>query len=171
MKLALYRGTQKGWRGMGNVLTRWRLRSPYSHCEIVFEPGDRVEALMPDGSLEINALGLWCASASAADKMPAGRRAGSSGGVRFKRIDVLDGTWDLIDLKRDPHQVAKWFLQNQGAMYDWQGIFGFIAWPFNQNPNRFACHEACASALGFPEPERLDPPLLAAVQRYQQNRP
>lgn len=46
--------------GLGNVLIRLRLRGPYSHSEIVFEPGDGVDHLMPDGTCALDVTGALC---------------------------------------------------------------------------------------------------------------
>ena len=170
MKAAFYIGTRSGWRGIGNVLVRWRLRSQISHCELVFEPGDGVDDLMPrDGQTMLPttqpvAGEYWCASSSATDPMPtwSPRRAGKSGGVRFKRINVRDASkWRLVDVPwADARRAAQWFVDHQGALYDWQGIVGFIAWPVPDKAGRWSCHEACAAALGHPAPSRTDPAAL-----------
>ena len=166
MKLAFYLGTRKPWYiGLGNVLIRLRLRSQISHCELVFEPGDGVSDLMPDGQAMPNALGeLWCASASATDLLPewSPRRAGRHGGVRFKRIDVRDASkWLLVDVPwADARAAALWFREHQGALYDWQGIIGFLVWFVPDKAQRWTCHEACAAALGHPSPSRTDPAAL-----------
>lgn len=167
MKLAFYLGTRQPWYiGLGNVLVRLRLGSRISHCELLFEPGDGVDSLMPDGTCAPDDDGaLWCASASATDAMPAWspRRAGRRGGVRFKRINVRDPSkWLLIDVPwADPRYAALWFKEHQGALYDWQGIVGFLAWPVPGRAERWSCHEACAAALGHPSPMRTDPAALA----------
>lgn len=80
MKLASYKATRPGLQGVANRLIRWRLRGPYSHNELVFEPGDGVAALMPDGTCAADARGaLWCASSVAAeqDHMIFGKRQNS----------------------------------------------------------------------------------------------
>lgn len=172
MKLALYIGTREPWYiGLGNRLVRLRLRSPVSHCELVFEPGDDVADLMPDGTTAPDASGaLWCASSGATDRIPdwSPRRAGKSGGVRFKRINLDNDRWQLVDLPwADARYAANWFKVNQGALYDWQGIFGFIVWLIRSKQGRWACHAACGAALGLPEPHRFDPASLAALVRWR----
>ena len=168
MKAAFFLGTREPWYvGLGNRLVRLRLRSQISHCEMVFEPGDGADSLMPDGSAAPDVSGaLWCAGSSASDVMPgwSPRRAGRHGGVRFKRINLDNDRWQLVDLPwADARYAANWFKVNQGALYDWQGIFGFVAWPIPNKTGRWACHEACAAAMAFPEPHRLDPASLAAA--------
>lgn len=165
MKLASYKSTRTAWRGIGNVLVRWRLRGIYSHCEIVFEPGDQVDALMPDGTSAPQAGALWCASATATDTMPAWskRRAGHTGGVRFKRIDVTDGQWDLLPLPADPRKAALIMLAHEGALYDWQGIFGYLAWPIPHKASRYSCGEIAALSIGLADPWRFDPCVLHAA--------
>ena len=82
MKLALYIGTRKPWYiGLGNRLVRLRLRSSVSHCELVFEPGDGVDDLMPDQSAAVKEGTYWFASSGATDPIPATspRRIPSSG--------------------------------------------------------------------------------------------
>ena len=173
MKAAFYIGTRSGWRGIGNVLVRWRLRSQISHCELVFEPGDGVDDLMPrDGQTMLPttqpvAGEYWCASSSATDPMPtwSPRRAGKSGGVRFKRIDVSDPSkWLLVDLGHAGALfAAEWFREHEGALYDWQAILGFLAWPIPEKEGRWSCHEAVGRALDIFGAHRLDPASLCEI--------
>lgn len=167
MKLASYKGTQKGIKGLGNIAVRLRLRGPYSHSEIVFEPGDGVDHLMPDGTCEPDENGaLWCLSSAATDTIPewSTRRAGSKGGVRFKRIVLNSDKWHLVGV---PHQFAERAaivgVNYQGWMYDWQMIVGFVAWVIPHKRDRFTCSELCAMALGLSSAERFDPCDLFSV--------
>lgn len=165
MKLASYIGTRPGIMGMGNILIRWRLRGIYSHSEIVFEPGDGVDNYMPDGTCEPDADGaLWCVSSTGLERIPAWshRRAGRMGGVRFKRIHMGD-KWTLDDTGRDPLRAARWALKNEGRLYDWQLIFGFLAWLIPHKASRVMCSEACAEMLGFDDAWRFDPCVLRAA--------
>lgn len=176
MKAAFYTGTRSGWRGIGNVLVRWRLGSRISHCELVFETGDGVDDLMPHDGLTMLPTtqpvdgAHWCASSSASDPMPrwSPRRAGRSGGVRFKRIDVSDRSkWLLVDLgwmtAAQRRFAAQWFADHQGALYDWQGIVGFLAWPVPNKADRWTCHEAVGRALDIFGAHRLDPASLCEI--------
>ncbi|MDF1486707.1 hypothetical protein PY257_16280 [Ramlibacter sp. H39-3-26] len=162
MLLASYKSTRPGLQGIANRLIRLRLRSPYSHTEVVFEPHDPVAHLMPDGSTERAADGsLWCASSVAAEALPAHstRRAGKMGGVRFKRIALNPDHWDVKPMRADPVAAAQWFASNQGALYDWQLIAGFLAWFVPGKGDRWTCSEAAAAAAGAPNEEawRVDP--------------
>ena len=63
MLLASYKSTRPGLQGLANVLIRLRLGGIYSHCELVFQPGDGVDHLMPDGTTAPDENGaLWCVS-------------------------------------------------------------------------------------------------------------
>ena len=162
MKLASYKSTRAGLMGLGNILIRLRLRGPYSHSEIVFEPGDGVDHLMPDGTCEPDADGaLWCVSSTGLERIPAWstRRAGKRGGVRFKRI-VLGDKWDLRAVNQHPSVAAAWAANNQGRLYDWQLVLGFLAWLIPQKKSRVMCSEACAEMLGFDDAWRFDPCVL-----------
>lgn len=164
MKLASYHGTRPGLMGLGNVLIRLRLRGPYSHSEIVFEPGDGVDHLMPDGTCAPDADGaLWCVSSTGLEHIPAwsARRPGKRGGVRFKRI-VLGDKWTL-DPVSNPEQAARWAVENEGRLYDWQLILGFLAWVIPHKSSRVMCSEACAEMLGLLDAWRFDPCSLRAV--------
>lgn len=165
MKLASYKGTRAGLMGLGNILIRLRLRGPYSHSEIVFEPGDGVDALMPDGTCAPDADGaLWCVSSTGLEHIPAWspRRPGKRGGVRFKRIVIKPGHWQLDDMP-GAHAAATWAVLNEGRLYDWQLIFGFLAWVVPNKRSRVMCSEACAEMLGLLDAWRFDPCALRAV--------
>ena len=74
--------------------------------------------------------------------------------------------WEVFDLPGiDPRAAATAFLANQGAMYDWQLIAGFMAWLVPGKASRWTCSEICAKAMGLPEPHRFDPCNLVAVAR------
>ena len=164
MKLASYHGTRAGLMGLGNVLIRMRLRGIYSHSEVVFEPGDGVDHLMPDGTCALDADGvLWCVSSTGLEHIPAwsARRFGKRGGVRFKRI-VLGDKWTL-DPVSAPEQAARWAVENEGRLYDWQLILGFLVWAVPHERSRVMCSEACAEMLGLGDAWRFDPCALRAA--------
>ena len=182
MKLASYVGTRDSIMGLGNRLIRLRLSGirqalqtdntsvqdtlRASHSEIVFEPGDGVDHLMPDGTCQPNEKGeLWCVSSVALERIPSfsRRRAGKRGGVRFKRINVNSSVWELDVLCASPQSAAEWAVANQGRMYDWQLIFGFLVWFIPNKKSRVMCSESCAEMLGLCDAHRFDPCTLQAV--------
>ncbi len=168
MLIASYKVTRPGMQGIANRVIRLRLRSIYSHCEVVFEPEDQVDQWMPDRSAARGADGsLWCASSVAAERLPAHtpRRPGRMGGVRFKRIVLNPDHWDVQRVASSPAQAAQWFKAHEGALYDWQLILGFMSWVIPQKSSRWTCSEASAAALGVPEGDawRFDPANLTVA--------
>ena len=182
MKLASYVGTRDSLMGLGNRLIRLRLsgirqalqtdNTPIqdtlraSHSEIVFEPGDGVDHLMPDGTCQPNEKGeLWCVSSVVLERIPhfSTRRAGERGGVRFKRINVSGTEWELDETIAEPKTAAIWAVTNQGRLYDWQLILGFLVWFIPNKKSRVMCSESCAEMLGLRDAHRFDPCTLQAV--------
>ena len=166
MLLASYTSTRPGLQGLANRIIRLRLRGVYSHTEVVFQPGDGVDDLMPDGSCAPDAQGaLWCASSVAAERMPAHspRRAGRMGGVRFKRIVLDPAHWHFVPYQRDARAAATWFAVRAGALYDWQMVLGFLAWAVPHKASRYTCAEAAAAAGGYGDAWRFDPCVLHAA--------
>lgn len=168
MLLASYKSTRPGLQGVANRVIRLRLRSIYSHCEVVFEPEDRVDQWMPDGSAAQGDDGsLWCASSVAAERLPdtSERRPGRVGGVRFKRISLNPDHWDVRRVASNPAQAAQWFKAHEGEPYDSQLILGFAAWVIPHKAERWTCSEASAAALGVPDTDawRFDPANLEAA--------
>lgn len=101
MLLATYTGIRPGIQGIGNKAIRWRLGTKYTHSEVLFEPQDNVAHLMPDGNIEPDEFGnYWCASSVFGEKLPkySLRRAGKTGGVRFKRINPFNPNWQTVPL-------------------------------------------------------------------------
>jgi hypothetical protein len=166
MLLASYTATRPGLMGVGNVLIRARLRGPYSHSEIVWEPGDHVDGWMPDRSCAPDADGaLWCASSVGLERLPpwSRRRAGHLGGVRLKRIQLDPHKWHLQRLPANPLQAVMRLMAIEGALYDWQEIASYLAWPIPQKASRLSCAAACAHIAGFGDPHRFDPCSLPAA--------
>lgn len=170
MKIAFYRGPKSGiLEAVVPAVIRWRLRGPYSHCEIVFEAHDGVEELMPDALLQSGYH--WCASSDAFDTIPlwSRRRPGKAGGVRFKQIRLDSDEWDVIEVPTaDAYEVAWWFKSNEGHKYDWKQILGFLSWFIPQQAKRWTCSEACCAALGIDEQEawRFDPVAVKSLILY-----
>lgn len=186
MQLASYVGTRAGLMGLGNALIRLRIAGwkqaiqwenqpgqtqlRASHTEIVFQPGDGVEHLMPDGSLEPNEKGeFWCVSSTGLDHIPeySTRRAGRMGGIRFKRIDVSTSKWVLTPLpSADPVFAAKWAVENQGKLYDYQLILGFLVWLIPNKASRYMCNETALEMLQVKEAYRFDPCSAQAIAEF-----
>lgn len=148
MKLACYKGPPDDfWHTVGHSGTCLWTRSRYSHCELVFS--DPV----------LNGRHL-CASSSARDD-----------GVRFKRIDLSSGRWDLYQPARryqtmEP-QARQWFIEHEGLPYDHLGLAWFVL-PIEEfnDPKAFVCSEAIASALRMRKPHKFHPQrLLDAAMR------
>ncbi|MEG2046082.1 MAG: hypothetical protein RR100_04465, partial [Comamonas sp.] len=106
-------------------------------------------------------------SSVAAEALPtfSPRRAGKTGGVRFKRVVLDPSRWDVVKINLDPMATAHWFRVHEGEMYDWQLILGFMSWVIPQKDQRWTCSEACASALGMAKDDawRFDPANLPAA--------
>lgn len=130
MRVALYKATRPGFQGMFNRLVRWWTLSPYSHAELVFDNG-------------------WCASSSLID-----------GGVRFKRIELKPGHWDVVDVPGDEVAAMQWFSDHADDKYDVLGLANFVFGPVREDKNKWSCAEAIAAALGVPEPWRQSPAIL-----------
>jgi hypothetical protein len=142
MKIAMYKGPPDDfWHTVGHKGTCLWTRSRYSHCELVF--GDA-----PVGGKHL------CASSSARD-----------GGVRFKRIDLASGRWDVYELpgydEFDEAYARQWFNDNDAAKYDHFALLWFIL-PISafDRSKRFFCSEALAAALGMRHPHKQHPQRL-----------
>lgn len=133
MRVALYTSTRPGIQGLSNRLIRWWTRSPYSHCELIFSSGISASSSFIDG------------------------------GVRFKHIVFNPAHWDFIDVAGDESSARQWFLDREDAKYDVLGIVGFVMGFIGHDKNKYTCGESIAGALGFADPERFAPALLAAV--------
>lgn len=134
MKIAFYRGRNR----IFDKLVQWWTRSPYSHCELVL-------------SYQLDGEASECASSSKLD-----------GGVRVKFIDLAPDRWDLVDLPlADEGAVRDWFQLHLGEDYDIKGLLGFVG-PIKGRNKKWFCSEACAAAIGYEDPWRYSPAMLAA---------
>lgn len=172
MFLATYTGTRPGLQGIGNILIRTRLASPYSHSEVVFEPTDGVDHLMPDGCARATQQNeYWAASSVFAERLPnySPKRSKQMGGVRFKRIDTSNpNKWETVPLFMDPIPVATWFVLHQGMKYDRGLILNYLWWALkSDNKNKVMCSESIAAAMGIEEAWRVDPAMLHSFAKFQ----
>lgn len=137
MRAAFYKGTRPGYAGAYNYVVRAWTNSEYSHVELIFSDG-------------------MAGSASFAD-----------GGVRLKPIAFDPARWDFIELPAALEPAARaWFEAHAGAKYDLLGNLQFVLAPFGNDGTRWFCSEACAAALGIPDPWRYDPGTLASALSF-----
>ncbi len=179
MLLASYIDIRPGVQGLANRLIRFRLQALESHTEVVFQPGDGVDELMPDGSCEPDASGaLWCASSVAWERLPkwSPRRAGRRGGVRFKRISLKPEHWHLQPYRRDPLKAAACFKRREGEAYSWRLILGWVGWLITviwpPSRRKTVCSQISAEAGGVDRDQayRLDPATLRYVVEAENGR-
>jgi hypothetical protein len=134
VRAAFYKATPPGVRGLYNRGIQAWTDSPYSHVELIFSDG-------------------LAASSSFMDH-----------GVRFKYIDFAPERWDFVPLPGFEERDARaWFEEHRGEGYDLLGNGHFVFAPITGNSERWFCSEACAAALGLPEPWRYDPATLFSV--------
>lgn len=141
MTLAMYKGpAAKALYQFTHWFTCLWTHSDYSHCELVF------------GGPDEDGLSM-CASSSARD-----------GGVRFKRIDLSSGHWDIYPLPQfteaDYRSAMAWAVECGDAKYDWLGLLWFLLPIRFEHPRRFFCSEAVGHMLRLPEPYKLHPQRL-----------
>ena len=134
MKLAFYKGTHSGIKGLFNKLVRWWTNGKYSHVEAIIEE-------YCDGT-------SLCASSSWID-----------GGVRFKVIDFKnDNKWDIVDVPVfDAERAKAWFTANDGMKYDTLGLFGFVLRRGLEDKNKAFCNESILLSQGIKDAYRFDP--------------
>lgn len=134
MRIAFYKSTLPGWRGIYNRLIRWWDRGPYSHVEIIFADGKSASSSHIDG------------------------------GVRFKDIVYNPAKWDFFEIpdSYDPGARA-WFERHIGDGYNITGAARFAIGFLTPPGNRWFCSEAVAAAIGVIDPWRLTPNGLAAI--------
>jgi hypothetical protein len=187
MKVASYLATRPGIQGIANRCIRLRFGGEFwkdgvaSHTEVVFMPGDGVDHLMPDGTCEPNEAGeYWCASSAARERLPewSRMRAGKTGGVRFKRINLSDtAKWEVREFPRDPLYAAQWYIDNEGTAYDWGMAFGFFLWPIaalryvwlrGRVPSVIACSQSSAAAGQYARPDFFHPELVRSLLHWHQ---
>lgn len=134
MKVAFYKGTLPGLKGLYSRIVRFVDRGPYSHCELVFSDGVSGSASFIDG------------------------------GVRLKRINYSAENWDFVEVPDWLEPAARtWFEQHQGEPYDLLGNLRFIFFLVRESAKGWFCNEACGTALGWQQAWRLGPNGFWAV--------
>jgi hypothetical protein len=134
MKVAFYKGTHSGIKGLFNKLVRWWTSGKYSHVEAVLEE-------YSDGN-------CLCASSSWID-----------GGVRLKIINFNnDNKWDVIDVPVfDTDKAKQWFQTNEDMKYDLLGLLGFVFKRGLDDKTKSFCSESVLLSQDIPEANRFDP--------------
>lgn len=126
----------KGRGTLFNALVRWWTRSPYSHCELV--------------------IGGACYSSSIRD-----------GGVRGKVMALPADKWDVIDLPwADEYGAQRWFERHARDRYGFADLLLCQLLGMRRDARGVFCSEACAAALGLPDPTRYSPASLRDLVRY-----
>ena len=119
-----------------NAFIRWWTGSPYSHCELI-----------------INGT---CYSSSVRD-----------GGVRGKTMALPSDKWDIIDLPwADAGAAQEWFNRHAGERYGWHDLLLCQLLGMRRDARGAFCSEACAAALGLPDPTGYSPASLRDLCRY-----
>lgn len=130
MRVAFYKGTRPGLESIFNYLTRWWLRGPYSHCEVIFSDG-------------------WSASSFFLD-----------GGVRFKYIEYNPDHWDIVEVNHSEQKARDWFVKHNKQKYDTFGLLGFVFRIIGGHPKRWVYSEAVMEAFGYQDSWRYDPCVM-----------
>lgn len=138
--VAFYKGTRPGIQGLYNILVRWWMRSPYTHCEMIFSDGISASSSFLDG------------------------------GVRFKHIEYKPEHWDIVELPCELEQSARnWFEEHEGDSYDVIGNLGFVIGSIDDSKRKWFCSEVIMAALGVEEPGKFSPstamPVVRAIAR------
>lgn len=134
MKIAFYKGTPKGWRGLYSRGVRIVTKGHYSHCEVIFKDG-------------------VSASSSIAH-----------GGVRFALVTYNDAEWDFVEVPDALEADARhWFFKHQGDKYDFLGNIHFVIPVVGDEKKKWCCSEAVGEALGLRDAWRFNPNSLYAV--------
>jgi hypothetical protein len=146
--LASYKATQPGMLGLVNRAIRFFTKSQYSHSEIAI--GNPFDAP------------AVCLSS-----------VGVEGGVRPKTMQLSPTKWDLIELHHvTPADVLAFLQQHKGKRYDLIGCVRSVL-PFvsREHPDNWFCSEVCAAIIGHPEPWRMHPGVLHAVELSRATKP
>jgi hypothetical protein len=77
--------------------------------------------------------------------------------VRAKAMYLDPARWDVLALDGAADQALAWFSAQDGHRYDWAGVARFVLPFLPHSRNRWFCSEACAAALGIPQPHQFSP--------------
>lgn len=80
--------------------------------------------------------------------------------VRVKRIAVMEGNWDFVEVEVDRDKVLEFYDRTKGSGYDWCGIVcNEVMRTKLHSKNKWYCSEWVASALGM-NPSQVSPQEL-----------
>lgn len=82
------------------------------------------------------------------------------GGVRMKTIYLDPAKWDVVDVDGDVTAAWDWFATHAGQDYDFLGALSFVLPFLPSRSKQWFCSEACAAALGRPDPDLYSPQHL-----------
>lgn len=129
MELALYKGPADDWK---HKVAHWLV------CTLTWSKYSHIELVI---------RGI-CYTSSFRDH-----------GVRTKKIDLLNGHWDIYPIEANESIALAWFDKHKGEPYDWIGMLRvcpLLRWLPKRNKTSF-CSEAVGGMLGFRDPERFSP--------------
>jgi len=124
-----------------SLLLRFKNTTYYkvTHTELILDENE-------DGSVTI-------ASASVRD-----------GGVRTKRnVFLTKENWIIHETKWDAEKARAWFIEHDGAPYDWRGAgvsWLPVLWSID---GHYFCSQADSAAVGLPHPETIKPSDFAEI--------
>ncbi|WP_131618192.1 hypothetical protein [Roseivivax marinus] len=136
----LFYRARGGWR---DAAIRCLTGSLYSHCELV-APGQAGPIVKTIGA-----------------SMRDGWR------VRRARIDTGSGSWDVLRFRGDPEEAWSRAVALDGAPYDAVGALFSASLLNRRRPGRWFCSELVGHALGWREPWRFSPGMLAAASEEE----
>jgi hypothetical protein len=146
MKIASYKGTRSGIKGVFNVLVRFWRATQYSHSELVFSDG------------------------------MSGSCSKTDGGLRLKKIEYDLAKWDVIEIEGNEQAAREFFEKGirGGAKadthYSLALLFSFVfCWVGKWASKRgHVCSTAIAKALGIHDWWRVAPEILPLVVRKKE---
>ena len=140
MKIAFYKGTVKGYKGLFSLAIRWWEGGPYSHTEVIFSDG-------------------MSASSSFLD-----------GGVRFKYIEYNPERWDIFEITdavATEREVRQWYEAREERRYDYMGVLSFIVKFLTPDPMKHFCSETQAASIWkMKNPKTIGPNALARMKGF-----
>lgn len=141
MKVAIFRGIQPGiGPALFDYMVHWWCAGPYSHAAVV---------------VGTDAAGVSTLASSTV----------LGGGVSFQDVNLTADNWDVYEVPGSFAAAQAWMAAHLGQGYDYIGLARYVAPRGEGEKSKWYCSEAVAAMLGWDEPWRFDPNLLACVCR------